>query len=317
MGSRISRKERAKRKRRKKQRIQFIAIFLVFVILVGGIIYLIPKFDESIKITPFGSSLFYKTKEIPTSEMTSGDLILVNNSYPYHFETGEQKYPIDSKRNSSYQVKNDEIALNEITIQQFNQLFSDFQKKTGLSNVSIISAYRDYDYQNSVFTERVEEEGYYEASLYVALPGYSEHHTGLAADLAVLDSEGNSNTFTGEGDYAYVSENAWRYGFILRYPENKTELTGIAYESWHYRYVGKPHAYVMKCYDMCLEEYIEYIKSFTYDNSCLDINIKGDQYKIYYVPASAEEITAVKVPRFHNYTISGNNIDGFIVTEKG
>ena len=283
---------------------------------VAAAVSLPSLFTENVKTGKFGPGFLYRTKNAQYEEVFQGDLILVNNANAFNFDLGEKIYPIAARKNEYYRVKNEEIGLAKTTIRQFNALFKDFFKQTGLDNVTIISAYRDYEYQERVLDERISQNGYSSAIRWVAQPGYSEHHTGLAADIAVADSEGNTSTFTGEDDYALVGEIAWKYGFINRYPENKTDITGISNEPWHYRYVGKPHAYIMSHYDLCLEEYEDYLKQFTYPDSYLRVNIHGDKYKIYYVPASPEGKTALRVPVFGSYDVSGNNADGFIVTVK-
>jgi D-alanyl-D-alanine carboxypeptidase len=87
----------------------------------------------------------------------------------------------------------------------------------------------------------------------VADPGTSEHHTGLAFDVAV----------TGEASFGatkhaiWLREHCWEYGFILRYPADKTAITKISHEPWHIRYVGTEHSLIMRDENLCLEEYIE------------------------------------------------------------
>lgn len=90
------------------------------------------------------------------------------------------------------------------------------------------------------------------AAEYAAQPGYSEHQLGLALDINAAPGGGSDN----ETVYAWLAENAWDYGFILRYPAEKEDMTGIAYEPWHYRYVGKDAAKEMKASGECLEEYL-------------------------------------------------------------
>jgi D-alanyl-D-alanine carboxypeptidase len=82
----------------------------------------------------------------------------------------------------------------------------------------------------------------------VAVPGTSEHHLGLAADIG-----------GGEAMYAWMRDNSWKYGFIVRYPEGKTEYTGIIYEPWHIRYVGVELAKELHDLGLCMEEYMEMI----------------------------------------------------------
>lgn len=318
----MSQKRRKKQAKRRKQvrlrrGVRFALILVLLCVVVALGVRLPRLFDESAVAAEFPSGALYKTVRVESADVTTGDLILVNGSHVYNFDRGEDKPPIASLKNGSYQVKDDEISLTAETIRHFNDLFAAFEKRTGQNNIRIISAYRSYEYQDNLFTERVESEGYYQAISYVSLPGYSEHHTGLAADIGIATDESDDTaTFTGTDVYAFVPENAWKYGFVLRYPEDKTELTAINYEPWHYRYVGKPHAYVMQKNGLCLEEYIDFLKSFAYGSQYLDLNIRGDEYKIYYMPASAGETTELKVPRFGSYSISGNNVDGFIITEK-
>ncbi len=309
-------KKKQRKQGGKRLRILLIALLLAIAAFFCAV-KLPPMFTEGLIEKEFkASSLLYSEKETENTQVFAGELILVNNAHAFNFDLGEKKYTIASKKNQYYRAKNEEITLNKTTIRQFNALFRDFYKQTGLDNVTIISAYRDYAYQENLLNERISSSGYSTAIRWVAQPGYSEHHTGLAADIAVADADGNTSTFTGRDDYALVGEIAWKYGFINRYPEDKTAITGISNEPWHYRYVGKPHAYVMSLKNFCLEEYEDYLKRFTYGNSYLYVNMHGDTYMIYYVPASAEESTRVPVPRFGSYEISGNNADGFIVTAK-
>ena len=115
--------------------------------------------------------------------------------------------------------------------------------------------------------------------------------------------------------------NCWRYAFVNRYPAGKEALTFIDNEPWHFRYVGIPHAEIMKDYDFCLEEYISFIKNYTIDTSFLLKELdNGARYIIYYVPLTDSESTAIYIPLMpdgvtpYPYEISGNNVDGFIVT---
>ena len=118
----------------------------------------------------------------------------------------------------------------------------------------ITSAYRSTSTQKAIWNNRIQRymnQGYSKAgaeektALEVAVPGTSEHHLGLAVDISAGDKVD-----------AWLAENSWRYGFILRYPEGKTELTGIIYEPWHYRYVGLELAQELYELDLCMEEYM-------------------------------------------------------------
>lgn len=93
------------------------------------------------------------------------------------------------------------------------------------------------------------------ANQYIQPPGASEHHTGLAVDLAINDSAPLDDSFAQTEAYAWLCENAANYGFVERYPKDKSELTGILWEPWHFRYVGIENAKAMKALGICLEEY--------------------------------------------------------------
>ncbi|MBQ8248764.1 MAG: D-alanyl-D-alanine carboxypeptidase family protein [Clostridia bacterium] len=134
-------------------------------------------------------------------------------------------------------------------------------RAAGYEDVSVTSAYRSYSYQEYLFNMYLAQ--YNNDYDYVASfsnpPGSSEHQTGLCADLHNLP--GADKSFANEAAYTWLKENCWKFGFILRYPEDKTEVTGISFEPWHYRYVGRYHAQKMYQMNMCLEEYLEYISA--------------------------------------------------------
>jgi D-alanyl-D-alanine carboxypeptidase len=95
------------------------------------------------------------------------------------------------------------------------------------------------------------------AATAVAVPGTSEHELGLAADIYSSENmsldESQVDTFTQQ----WLMEHCWEYGFVLRYPKDKNEITGIIFEPWHYRYVGKEHAEIIHKAGICLEEYLD------------------------------------------------------------
>lgn len=127
----------------------------------------------------------------------------------------------------------------------------------------LASGYRSVDAQQSILEKAVqnrmtngmtEEAAYKDARRTIQTPGHSEHHTGLAVDFNDV-----SYNFEESGAYAWLSANAAEYGFVQRYQREKADVTGIAYEPWHYRYVGRTHAEKMKGLGLCLEEYVVYL----------------------------------------------------------
>ena len=134
----------------------------------------------------------------------------------------------------------------------------------------ICSSYRTQDKQQELYENKIQrlmDEGYSydraveEAGTVVAVPGTSEHQTGLALDIVdasyqILDEE-QENTQVQQ----WLMEHSWEYGFVLRYPSGKSEITGIIYEPWHYRYVGREAAREMTELGMCLEEYVDWLSA--------------------------------------------------------
>lgn len=148
------------------------------------------------------------------------------------------------------------------TLAAYEKLYAAAVEATG-QNVRIISGYRSYDYQNGLYTNRVkrlmangmdEETAKITAGRTTQPAGHSEHQLGNSIDLSVGwdTSYDFGNTKVGK----WITEHAHEYGFILRYPADKTELTGINYEPWHFRYVGLGHAEYIHSHDICVEEYV-------------------------------------------------------------
>lgn len=123
--------------------------------------------------------------------------------------------------------------------------------------LDVDSAYRSKEYQEKVMNEIIKEKGIEYARKYVAVPGYSEHQTGLAIDICL--KRGNDfiydDDLLGTGVIEFIEENAHKFGFILRYPKGKENITKYNYEPWHLRYVGLKLADYLYSKDITLEEY--------------------------------------------------------------
>jgi hypothetical protein len=192
-----------------------------------------------------------------------------------------------------------------------------FETDTGHHDILINSSLRTLEEQEEIYTAKVSAYGEEYAKSYVAMPGYSEHHTGLAIDFTIYSDSNESKTFDEMTDYPdWLSANAHKYGYIQRYQSDKSDITKISYENWHYRYVSKPHAFYMKNNNLCLEEYIDALRGFTFKGKHLAItDDEGVSWEIYFVPATGNS-TEIPVPKSNEFTVSGNNVDGFIVTVK-
>ncbi len=260
---------------------------------------------------------------IDAQQLHRGSAILVNANVPYVFEEEEDVYSVYQNKAKSYKVTSGKIYLRMETIQAMNNMMDAFYSKTENRNIMVNSGFRSEKQQQDIYDSKVQSNGQQYADEYVQLPGYSEHHTGYAMDLAVYDEgdpevEGDEAmwTFDGKGEYFWVDQNCAQYGFVLRYSASKEDITGISYESWHYRYVGIGNALVMKNMALSLEEYIDFSRDYTYRGTRYYVTAdNGDIYCMYYVPYEGSETQQIPIPRTaKSYEISGNNIDGFIVT---
>ena len=127
-------------------------------------------------------------------------------------------------------------------------------------NIRVISAYRSYSYQENLYNNYVKNDGVEMADTYSARPGYSEHQTGLVVD--VTRAYDNFNNFENTDEYNWMLENAANYGFILRYPKDKEDITTYSFEAWHYRYVGVELAQKIKASNLTFDEYyVRYLDS--------------------------------------------------------
>ncbi|NLL38766.1 MAG: M15 family metallopeptidase [Clostridiales bacterium] len=138
-------------------------------------------------------------------------------------------------------------------------------KAEGLSPL-VCSAYRDAEFQTELYNSQVEAqmetgltytEALEEAKKVVAYPGTSEHQLGLAVDIVASDYQLLDDGQAETEEAKWLMENCHKYGFILRYPPDKTHITGIIFEPWHYRYVGQEAATAIMSENLCLEEYLE------------------------------------------------------------
>ncbi len=184
--------------------------------------------------------------ETKPSNLLNKITILVNK-YTYL----EKDYVPNNLRTISSIFSNAEKELVYEAKEAFEKMASN-AKENGYT-IRAISAYRSYEYQEGLYNKYVEKDGIELADTYSARPGYSEHQTGLVVDI----DNGNTdfNLFEQTEEFKWMQENAHLYGFILRYPKGKEEVTGYDYEAWHYRYVGKDIATFMKNNDLTYDEY--------------------------------------------------------------
>ncbi|MDE7245806.1 MAG: M15 family metallopeptidase [Oscillospiraceae bacterium] len=246
---------------------------------------------------------------LPENAIYAGNLILVNNWTEFHFPENQKDNLVCvlDERTDSYYARDNSLYLLPEAQAALNDFMDAYVEQGGKKSIQIVAAHRTVEYQQHLFDQSAERNGLEHAKRYVAQPGFSEHHTGLTVDLGTMSGDFMDSV----GDYAWITENCQDYGWIVRYETGKEEITGIWDEPWHFRYVGIPHATEMARLDYCLEEYIDYLKIFPQDAAHLIINCVSGSYEVWYA-----EGTSVYLPDSTPCSVSGNNIDGFIVTCK-
>ena len=249
--------------------------------------------------------------ELGENAIYTGDLILVNNWTLYHFPEEQPLVCIFDGKTGSYYVRDREVYLAPVALEALNTMMDAFRAQGGSKTVNVVAGYRTEAFQQHLFDQSAQQNGQDHAEKFVAQPGGSEHHTGLVVDFSLFFEDGSSAEYRGEGEYAWINQNCRNYGWVVRYDEDKEALTGIGDEPWHFRYVGIPHAAVMAEEDLCLEEYIDYLKKFPYDGQHLTVDCGGETYELWYCAGSQAWL-----PDEGEYTVSGNNVDGVIVTYK-
>lgn len=141
-------------------------------------------------------------------------------------------------------------------VAQLNKMIKGAKEEIGKKIMSV-SGFRSYDYQKGLYNKYVKRDGEKKASMYSAKPGHSEHQTGLAFDIGGVDKKHwVTDSFADTEEAKWLKDNAHRYGFILRYPKGKTDITGYKYEPWHFRYIGVEHATKVYESKLTLEEYL-------------------------------------------------------------
>ncbi|MCL1884825.1 MAG: M15 family metallopeptidase [Defluviitaleaceae bacterium] len=230
------------------------------------------------------SFLILATCVIPTdapqrSLPDSGHLHLVN-----------RENPLSSDFRPDDLVKHRGVELREKARDAFIEMVNAMESDK-IYGLKLQSAYRSYGYQQAIFNEKIKElmgkgndrnTAVGIATRSVQIPGASEHQLGLALDVSVSGKLSQDFADTEAGKW--LAENCYKYGFVIRYPQCKIEVTNIIYEPWHLRYVGQPHAKIMKETGLTLEEYHEFLAKIpmyvVWEEDFYYLVIYGDEFEI-------------------------------------
>lgn len=216
----------------------FISFFIACTICVG--VYISPLFQKEIDVKIGGENSAVKTASMEKVEVTKeqiykGDLLLVNKDYPVKKDSIRSDI-INVNHNSElvrgYVIFDRNLRLSRGVVKKFLNVV-DAAGKDGVQHFLMSSGDRDFQEQSKLYKEM--------GSDYALPAGYSEHNLGLSLDVGSTQKKMERAP---EGKW--VEENVWKHGFVLRYPKNKSNITGIQYEPWHIRYVGLPHSAIMQ-----------------------------------------------------------------------
>ena len=188
--------------------------------------------------------------DVKDTDISKGNLMLTNK-----FNKLNSDYNKDNMVNVSklYCYGDDQMLTSE-AYEAFKEMFNE-AKKENLTLI-IYSSFRNYEDQEKIYNYYKDTKGEEDADKIAAKPGHSEHQTGLSVDIQTYGS--SQKTFEEFDEFKWLQENAYKYGFILRYPKDKEYITGYEYESWHYRYVGKEVAKYIHENDITFDEYYAY-----------------------------------------------------------
>ncbi len=255
-----------------KKAISVITAFLV----IGFVIYNSFPTQSHASNTPLEEEYYYNEVEyIEEVTMTSSD-----TSYKYSDYIDTTPDSLTVLINKDFSLPSDYVPA-DLTIPDIPFSFTSYSEKkmmraeassaledlfeaaskAGL-NLYGVSGYRSYQRQLTIYNKNLAENGLERTSQYSAMAGYSEHQSGLAIDVSTISINNRLDvTFSGTPEGRWLAENCWKYGYIIRYPEGKSNITGYAYEPWHIRYVGEELAKELTENNLTMEEYYGYIPS--------------------------------------------------------
>lgn len=244
----------------RKKAILRLAVAILMLLVFSGFYFVMAPYlhgevgegTTEVNTTIPGTEAASQTKA-PEVDKSSEYLILVNKDHGL-----EKDYEPDDLKKVKYVATDREEKYQKLrkeAASAFNELAKAADKKG--HTIKLTSGFRPYAYQKVLYETYVNKDGQYEAEQYSAKPGYSEHQTGLCADVS--SPSVNYNLVQAYGTTAegkWLAKNAHKYGFIIRYPKGKDAITGYEYEPWHIRYVGEAAAKEIYQQKVTLEEYL-------------------------------------------------------------
>jgi D-alanyl-D-alanine carboxypeptidase len=253
------------------------------------------------------SAVQYKDVTMDKTQTQYGPLALVNDTHEYKFPGAAATHlaniwdyrvaHTENGKTPAYKTSFNTLMLDGSALPSLHNMLTDLSKAIGKSDAIISSSYRTYEDQ-----------------IPFSVPeGKSDHHTGFGVTLKIFADGVTSNIYDSPEYYTWLADNAHKYGFVVRYPEDKATLTGISDYVEYFHYVGDGAASYMKANNLCLEEFVAQIKAHTHSNPLEVTDANGQKWLIYYTACQGDMAT-VKLPTNFTYTVSGDNDGGIIVS---
>ncbi len=259
----------------------------------------------------------YAFMEYDQEQIHKGELQLINKDHEYFFLESDLLSLLYDQIGGNYYLGSFNLQLTKNTADHLHQMLAGYYEATGDENILVLSGYRSKEESDEIYSNESENISSEYADSFTMQGGFSEHHSGMAVDIGNFTTGSYIHAY--EDNVSWFYDHAHEYGFILRYPENKQSVTGIAYEDWHFRYLGEAVASDIYKKKLCLEEWIENIHEYSVHDPYLITLDDGSVYEAYYVPGdqlSENGLINVPVPEGREYTVSGDNEEGIIVVSK-
>ena len=239
-------------------------------------------------------NLGYSERELYMDDISTGLLAVYTEDRPACEANQGIMVDLSDEKNEYYSLVDKHVYLQKDAAEALNSMMEDYANSTALADFIIYGTTDTYTGPDSFCPK-----------------SFFESKAGYSVDLA-LNAYGSVMTYDGNDSEGWIVDNCWRYGFIVRCPEGKKAQTGSDYCPWHLRYVGEINSAIMKQKNMCLEEYVDFLKQYSFDDP-YTFAFNGNGYQVYSATGEGEKLVT-RVPISGSYELSGDNIDSFIIT---
>jgi len=299
-------------KRDNRQQQQKLVVILICIVIALLLVVFMTIIGTNIVLALAGgfnnadpSSVEYKEVTVDKVQTTYGPLALINDTHEYAFPTEATKNLANiweyrtahtpEGAFAPYKTSNTSIVMDGAALTAAHQWLADFYKETSLGNATITSAFRTFEDQQS----------------FQVAAGKSDHHSGYGITLKIVIDK-TTYELDSDANYNWLTENAYKYGFVVRYPEGKEPITGISDYTNYFHFVGYGPAMYMQQNGLCLEEFVAQIKSYSVGEPLKVTDANKQDWLIYYT-ACPGDMATIKLPTNFTYTMSGDNEGGIIV----